>query len=179
MMKYEIEVVGETPLLMNRFVGSGDNLSPTKKKVITTKVVAIEDKLYTLEGKYYIPARYFEGALIEAGKSFKGKGKATLSKIMGSMVSISPEAIILTNQKWIEDVQVGVNPMTKGRMQIRRPRFDKWGAKFELTVSTDDIPRDIMQGVLIHAGLYVGVGDWRPAKKGKYGKFTLKTFNEL
>ena len=180
MKKYEIEVESVSALLMNRFVGSGDDLQPTKKKIVTTKKVAVEDKLYKLEnGQPYIPARYFEGSLIEAGKSFKGKGKTNLSKIMGAMVSVEPDGIKLTGVAWVEDIQVGVNPMTGGRMQIHRPRFDKWGAKFSLTISTDDIPTETLKEMLDHAGLYVGVGDWRPAKKGKYGKFLVTKFKEI
>lgn len=181
MKKYEVEVenVEGSSLLMNRFV-SGTDLSPTKRKVITTRVISIEDKMYkTDKGKIYVPARYFEGSLTEAGKNFKGKGRTNLSKIMGAMISIMPDALVLNNQKWIEDMQVGVNPMTKGRMEIHRPRFDKWGVSFTLIVSMDDLPTETMKEILDYAGLYVGVGDWRPAKKGKYGKFIVTKFKEV
>jgi hypothetical protein len=179
MKKYKVEIEGVSPLLMNRFV-SGTDLEPTKKRVVTTPKVDIKDKLYTLpDGKIYIPARYIERALIEAGKSFKGRGKSSLSAIIGAMLSVEPEALVLTNQEWVEDIQTGVNPMTKGRTNIHRPRFDKWGAKFEMVISTDDIPTERLKEILDYAGLYVGLGDWRPAKKGKYGKFIVKKFEEV
>lgn len=179
MKKFEVEIEGCSPLLFNRFTGGAD-LEPTKKKVITTKATAVEDKLYTLpDGKIYMPARYIEGALVEAGKDFKGKGKGNLSKIMGSSIEINPEAMVLSNQKWTDDIQVGVNPMTRGRMVIHRPRFDNWGTKFTLTLMEDGIPPERMKEIIDRAGLYVGVGDWRPAKKGKYGKFIVTSFKEV
>jgi hypothetical protein len=179
MKKYEVEIEGVSPLLMNRFV-SGTDLEPTKKKIIITKQVDVKDKLYLLsDGKAYIPAIYIERAMIEAGKSFKGKGKSSLSKILGAMLSVEPAALVLTNQKWVEDIQVGVNPMTKGRMNIHRPRFDNWGTKFKMIVSIDEIPTERLKEILDYAGLYVGLGDWRPAKKGKYGKFIVKKFEEV
>lgn len=94
MKKYKISIKGVSPLLMNRFIESGQ-LETTKKKVISTQKTAVEDKLYTLDGKVYLPARYFEASMIEAGKNFKGKGRGNLSKIMGSMVSVSPEGYAL------------------------------------------------------------------------------------
>lgn len=179
MKKIEIEIEGVSPLLMNRFI-SGADLEPTKKRIIVTQQVKVEDKLYRLpDGSIYIPARYLEASLIEAGKDFKGKGRSNLSKIMGAMISVEPEALVLSNQNWIEDIQTGVNPMTKGKMQIHRPRFDKWGCKFNLIIAIDDIHTEKMKEILDYAGLYVGIGDWRPAKKGKYGKFIVTKFKEL
>jgi len=180
MKKYKINIKGVSPLLFNRF-SAGIELGPVKKKIVTTKEVQIEDKLYLLPNKKpYIPARYFEAAIIEAGKSFKGRGKSNLSKTMGAMMSVKPEAIpIITKKGWVEDVQVGVNPMTKGRMAIHRPRFDEWEAEFEVEVAIDEIPIDMIKGIMDHAGIYVGIGDWRPDKKGKYGKFIVSGFEEI
>jgi len=179
MKKYAVGAKGITPLLMNRFIEAGQ-LDATKKKLITGKKTAVEDKLYTTEdGKPYLPARYFEACFIEAGKSFKGKGKSTLSKILGSMLSVAPDGIVLKAKKWVVDKQVGVNPMTGGRMIIERPRFDEWSCEFELIIDTDEIPEEILNQIITHAGSYVGVGDWRPAKKGKYGKFMLTSFKEV
>jgi len=178
MKNYNIEIKGVTPLLMNRFVSS-DMLETTKRKVVSTKSTKVEDKIYMTEkGEIYLPARYIEGSLIEAGKNFKGKGKSNLSKIVGALFAVIPEALVLKEAKWVEDMQVGVNPMTKGRMVIHRPRFDKWSTSFILQVSTDDIPTATIKEMLDFAGLYVGVGDWRPAKKGKYGKFIVSKFSE-
>jgi len=178
MQKYEVEVTGISPLLQNRF--NSEQLDTTKKKIITGKQVSVEDKAYTLNGKPYCPQTYFTGCLIEAGKNFKGKGKSNLSKIAGAMFDINPEAIPLTPEKWEIYRISGVNPMTKGRMVIERPMFPiGWKAKFTLSVLTDDLDMGKIKEIFDYAGLYVGIGDWRPAKKGKYGKFILTSFKEV
>ena len=36
-----------------------------------------------------------------------------------------------------------------------------------------------MKNILDYGGQYVGIGDWRPEKKGKYGKFIVTSFKEV
>lgn len=180
MKKFKARIEGVSPILFNRFT-TGADLEPTKKKVIITKSAKVEDKMYLLpNGKPYIPARYFEAALIDAGKDFKGKGKGNLSKILGAMLEVKPDTIPLISKKgWQDDMQVAVNPMTRGRMVVHRPRFDDWTAEFDIEISTDDIPKERISEIMEHAGRFVGIGDWRPAKKGKYGKFIISEFKEV
>lgn len=69
--------------------------------------------------------------------------------------------------------------MTKGRMVVERPRFDEWTCKFEIVSDIDDLPEERIKEIIDFAGMYVGVGDWRPAKKGKYGKFIVTEFKAI
>jgi len=176
MKKFEVEIQGSTPLLVNRFVC--EQLDQTKRKIVTGKQTSVEDKLYMVDGKPYIPCEYLERAMIDAGKDFKGKGRSTLSKIMGAMVSILPDALIISPSKWVIDVRSAVNPTTKGRMMVQRPKFVAWRLKFELVIETDDIPTERIKEILDFAGMYVGIGDYRPVKKGKFGKFMVTSFKE-
>lgn len=55
-----------------------------------------------------------------------------------------------------------------------RPRFDQWQATGTITVLDEAITKDILQSVLDMAGVYCGLGDWRPSspsKPGPFGKF--------
>jgi len=55
---------------------------------------------------------------------------------------------------------------------VTRPMFKDWKLSFEAVV-LDDIPEEVFRNILDEAGRYVGIGDWRPAKKGMYGKFIV------
>jgi len=57
-----------------------------------------------------------------------------------------------------------------------RPRFDSWSAQGELSVSDEQITEDILNDILEMAGIYKGLGDWRPSSKtpGTFGMFTAK-----
>jgi hypothetical protein len=55
-----------------------------------------------------------------------------------------------------------------------RPRFDEWTAVGTISILDDTIKRDTLQMILDHAGMYCGVGDWRPSSPkspGPFGKF--------
>lgn len=178
--KYEVRIEGVTPLLQNRFTGADEvESSPTKKRSATTKENNVEDTLYKLPtGEVYQPSESIKQALIEAGKAFK-KGKSNLSKTFASFLQITPEAIIHENQKWIIDRRPVVIPSTKGRVMRNRARFENWALTFEVTVlDEDEIDKKTLHDALDYAGHYLGVGDYRPQKKGMYGRFIVSSLKE-
>ena len=87
--------------------------------------------------------------------------------------------MVLTKQKYDIFRISGVNPNTKGRIMISRPRFLEWGLKFELICDDDNIPEKVIEAALILGGKSVGIGDWRPDKKGRFGKFEVRKFKEV
>jgi len=67
----------------------------------------------------------------------------------------------------------------KARIVRYRPRFDKWELDFTLRLHDDQLPTEVIKEILDYAGLYVGIGDFRPGKGGKFGKFMVTRFEEL
>ncbi len=178
MDKYEVKIRGVTPLLFNRFAEASIS-SKTKKRAGAVKDQDIEEKFYKDgRGRIYTPSTYLRGMLVEAGKNFKiqGKGKSTYSKIIGSSVNIHPDAIVHEKQKWDTFTISAVNPMTHGRMMVHRPKMDEWELVFEVMFNSEDIPVEVMKNILDYGGQYVGIGDWRPQKKGQFGKFIVTEF---
>ena len=173
-IEYSVAIKGVSPLLMNRFLPA--ELLETKVKHGNTKDVNVEDKLYVTEdGKPYVPSTYIRNSLIEAGKSIqiKGRGKSTYSKLLGSSLIVQPDAILINSTSgWEPFTTTVVNPTTKGRVMVTRPMFKDWTLSFEAVV-LDDISEEVFRNILDEAGRYVGIGDWRPAKKGMYGKFIV------
>lgn len=56
-----------------------------------------------------------------------------------------------------------------------RPKFTDWSVTFDLTLFPCELnPGNIKQAV-IDAGIYYGIGDFRP----RFGLFTVKTFDEV
>jgi hypothetical protein len=58
-----------------------------------------------------------------------------------------------------------------------RPRFDKWSVEGTVTVLDDTITKDVLENIVVFAGMYSGLGDWRPSSPkspGSFGKFTAK-----
>lgn len=180
MKKYNITLKGTTPLLFNRFIDASIQ-SKTKKRSGSTKEINIEDKLYRDgNGKICVPSTWIYGCLVESAKSFKivGKSKATYSKLVGSTVQVFPDMFEVKPQEYEPYTISAVNPMTKGRMMVTRPKLDKWEIAFAIVFNEDDIPVEVMKNIIDNAGNYVGIGDWRPAKKGQFGKFIVEKFEE-
>jgi len=173
-IKYSVEVKGVSPLLMNRFIP--EQIVETRIRRGNAKDVKVEDKLYlTEDGKPYVPSAYIRNSLVEAGKSvkIKGKGKSTYSKLLGSTLIVQPDAILINSTSgWEPFTTTAVNPATKGRVTVTRPMFRDWRLEFEVVV-TDDVLEEDFAKIFDEAGRYVGIGDWRPAKKGIYGKFIV------
>lgn len=55
-----------------------------------------------------------------------------------------------------------------------RPMFETWSAAGVINVWDDQITKAALQDIVTQAGLYKGLGDWRPGGKtpGPYGMFT-------
>jgi len=181
MKQYKVEINGTTPLLQNKPEEYGFDEQWVEKLASTDWEKDAIKKLYIdSEGVIYQPSNHIERALIEAGKKIKlkGRGKATYSKLFGSMVSI----VEFELPHKIKDYEIFkalvVIPSTKGRVMRYRPMFKNW--KLDFTVEfEDEIPQDVIKEALEIAGKYVGIGDWRPEKKGKFGKFQVTSFQEV
>jgi len=180
MQKVEITIEGTTPLLFNK---PPEYEHDSKVKVNNPNIdenEEVKNKLYSVNGKIYTPATHIRGALINAGKDLrvKGKGKATYSKMFASMAMITPEALVHKKTKLDVLTVRTVNPNTKGQHMTKRPRLEIWALDFICEVE-DEIPLEVLKEAFERAGRYVGIGDWRPATKGVHGKFMVTKFKNL
>jgi len=175
----KVIIEGTTPILFNRFRDTAIE-GKSKRRTGALSESDIEDKLYKEGKKVYLPSVYIKNSLVEAGKQFKiiGKGKSTYSKIVASTVDVSPFMIEMNNSEMEVFRISAVNPMTKGRMMTERPKFSKWKASFELILNDPAVPISVINEILEQAGKYVGIGDWRPEKKGMFGKFMITSFKK-
>lgn len=181
MKKYKVEIKGITPLLQNKPEEYGFDVQWIEKQASEDWEKEALKKIYRdNEGKIYQPSEHIIRTLIEAGKKIKmkGAGKATYSKIFGSMVSVEPYVLIHDNQDFEIFKKLVVIPSTKGRVMRYRPMLKDWSLTFDILFE-DEIPSDVIKEALEIAGRYSGIGDWRPEKKGVFGKFQVVSFKEV
>jgi len=183
MLTYTATITGISPLLMNR--PSEELIAETSKARKTgteTPDTKAEAKLYQNNGVLYQPATHLQGCLVEAGKNLKvmGKGtaRATYSKIAGYAIEVDPFEIVHKKTDWEKFSVLAVNPTTKGRNMLHRPMFRQWELDFEVTFDETEISQEIVKELLDIGGRIVGIGDWRPAKKGRFGKFQVTKWEE-
>lgn len=179
MHEVQVKIKGLTPLLQNNPSGEDFDAQWAEKMATNDEQRQVLKKLYVKpDGTICQPATHIERTLCEAAKKIKmkGSGKATYSKIFGSMVSVSPVLIPHKSQEYSINKTTVVIPSTKGRVLCCRPMLENWFLEFTISFE-DEIPEAVIEQALTIAGKYSGLGDWRPQKGGKYGKFEVVSFN--
>lgn len=177
-----VTIRGISPLLMNK-PNMLEIEDKAKVKQSGTNILErqFEEKQYlTDEGKLFTPETHIKGSVIEAAKNVKvkGKGKSTYSKIVGYALQIEPAQILHKKTRLEKFVVLAVNPMTKGRNAVCRPMLREWELDFRAVYDSDEIPFEVVKECFDYAGKRVGIGDWRPQKKGTYGRFLVTKFEE-
>lgn len=173
-MKINVTIRGITPLLQNRFPESEQVEDKTRKRAGTIDE-DVEKKLYRLpDGTIYQPAEHILAAMVKASTNFLivGKKKKSYKDLVKSAIIIEPECIPHKIQKWVIDKRSVVNPATRGRQIRSRPRFDEWELDFKIITYEKQLPFEVIKQILDYAGMYVGIGDFRP----RFGRFVVTKF---
>jgi len=183
-MLLTIRIEGTTPLICNRFTdaaaeaSSGGVRGSSAAADRGTPLEIAESKIYRgLDGKPMIPQPNLMRCLVEGGRFHKvGKTQLTTSKSshMYACVDISGAEIpLIHRQPWKVDTRAVRIPSTGGRILAHRPMFDDWALEFVLDLDTSIVGAKVFRMVVDDAGKRIGLGDFRPATKGPYGKFVV------
>ena len=183
MSKFKVEIVGIAPLLQARHLTpeeeqkmlARESSKKAKVKDLTDKE-QFEMHAYRNSKKQFVqPSEMIEAAMVKAATNFKLEGKKTYKDVIRGGILIEPELIVHKNQKVETDARWGRNKNTGGAVWVVRPRFDKWSLEFTITLLQDErVAPEMLKEILTYAGMYVGVGAWRP----KFGRFEVTKFVE-
>lgn len=187
-MRIFCTIRGTSPLLMNRFTEEAEmSVSSTTKKATKankgTPREQAEKKAYIDEkGVLFVPGMNIYASIIEGGKFIKiGKAKATNSKssLIPAAMILEEERCTLGTKNWEVDSRSVVIPATGGRIMAYRPRLDEWECSFTIDLFDPDIlaPSDVRQ-IIDDAGKKIGLGDFRPSRKGPFGRFVVTAWKE-
>ena len=72
-----------------------------------------------------------------------------------------------------------VIPATGGSVIRHRARVDEWSVQFHLEIDLSQVTSDFARMIIDDAGTKIGIGDFRPSRKGRYGKFVVTHWEEL
>lgn len=193
-MKIEVEIQGLTPLLMNRFTEaneiavSGGTAVTFRGDKGTPREQATPKRYADKDGVLYIPGPNIFAAIIAAGTFHKaGKSKLTTMK-----TSLIPAGVMVDDMicslldadgepvtEWEVDSRSVVIPSTGGRIMCHRPRVDQWWTRFTLDIDTTMFTPSLVRAVIDDAGKKIGLGDYRPARKGPFGRFVVSKWHEV
>ena len=124
----------------------------------------------------YIPCPNIFASIIQAGTYHKnGKSKVTTlkSSLIPAGMALSEIVCPLGTKDFEVDSRSVVIPATGGRIMAHRPRLDEWSLSFTLEVDEDMFSAEFVRLVVDDAGRKIGLGDFRPDRKGPFGKFVV------
>lgn len=133
------------------------------------------------KGQPFIPPMAFKWGLTLAsrmlGLQVPGRGKTTYTKFFESGVMVVDEVIIGADASAMEAENVFVNAdgiRGSGKRVFRTfPKFSKWSGTVVFHVLAPEIDAKTFDKVLTQAGLFIGVGRFRPERGGYFGRFSI------
>lgn len=184
-----VPLVGTAPLIVHRFSEKAkrqmlDAMQGRKSpKEAKNPESEYEAAFYrTDEGGYGFPVIAFKAATVGAAR-FYGKSvsmtalrqfvffDAPFSKDAGQKL-----APITGEPHMREDVtRVGM-----GGTDLRyRPEFTEWSTEVEITYVKSMLTRESVLSLIEAGGMGVGIGEWRPEKRGDFGTFMIDETREI
>jgi hypothetical protein len=187
-MNIKIRIEGTTPLLMHRFTdeaamkATSGNGAAQVGGTKSPQESAAESLYVTETGEVIIPQPNLFRCIMDAGTFFKaGKSKVTTQKsslIPACLAMGDPHYPLLFEQPWKVDTRPVRIPSTGGRILRHRPCFEDWAVEFEVGLDTVILAPKLLREIVDAAGSRIGLGDFRPATKGPFGRFVVTSWVE-
>lgn len=177
------KITGLSALLMHN---PASMIRPGDKKGLSTKQIPSPEKEAELgcyrngKGQFYLQAIAFRGSIINPGGGASGRkiGKSTANSRCAAGISINEkfDKCVLLNprtgkpiKKYTIDTRRAV--IQRNGIMRSRPRFEEWGCDLTFDIDTDFVTKEQVVELLNISGRVAGVGDYRPQKKGWFGKY--------
>jgi len=186
MKTVQVEIRGITPLLIHRFNEEAESAKKIRRIEMTQRdprQEATKNAYIAKDNTFYFNAFSIPSAMGSAGSNHKATGtRKTLRFVVPSAVRMLSDVVTILNgsgpaKNFEVDSRPVTIPATKGRIMRHRPRFDQWGARFEMSINDDLLSVEMAHQLLNEAGLSIGIGDFRPEKRGPFGTFRVTEFN--
>ncbi len=173
MKNVEVRLKGLSALLMHRYPLEPIEAIEKKPPEEQAEIAAYR----TPEGELYVPGVAVQRAIIDAAVFSKGKGRSTLQKVAAACILISPERLGLGTRTYEVDARPVVMPTTKGRVVRYRPRLDDWEITFDLEWDENLLTEAQVRKLVDDMGSRVGLLDFRPARKGPFGRCIVQSWD--
>ena len=189
MKKIQVEITGDTPLLMcspKKMIK--DNMEGDKAKIKTSKKGTLYDPKIEAEGfayrksnkELYIPQEAIYGAIIN-GASWYKINKRSAAQVLAGAIRIDPIEVGLGTKNYkIDSRPVNVGGRKSSKIIRHRPRIEKWKVSFTIIYNDGMIgDASIIKEVLQEAGERVGILSFSPRNRGSFGCFKVTKWKEV
>lgn len=168
MKKIKVAIRGDS-LLMNSFPMEKVDGFEKMSKEDQAEVAAYRDP----DGILFVPGLNLQRSFVAASTYSKGKGRASLQKVACAAIAVSPERLSLNRKDYAIDSRPVVIKSTGGRIIRNRPRINDWSINFFIEFDEKLLTEKQVRKIVDDAGALVGLLDFRPERKGPFGKFMV------
>lgn len=178
-----VRIVGITPLSQSRQHDEpkleGERPDDYDKRTWRSKLnISERDGKQTV----VIPAHGLHQAIASAAKYSKrqipGQGKATWTAKFTAGITLLEDPALNIDPATVDAVTISANAdgiRGSGKRVPRKfPVMPKWSATFDVIVLDPIITQEIFREMLEMAGMFIGVGRFRPEKGGTNGRFKIE-----
>lgn len=183
-----IPIVGTTPLIVHKFSEKARrqmlDAQQGKKapKVARDPEADYQSAFYRTKDGYGFPAVAFKACTVGAARFFGKDVRMTDLRqclfFKGALSASDPQPLVelAGDPRMREDVvRLGIS----GTDLRYRPEFWPWSAILDVTYVKSMLTLDSVLSLIDAGGMGVGVGEWRPEKKGDYGTFQIDEAREV
>lgn len=183
-----IPIVGTTPLIVHKFSEKARrqmlDAQQGKKapKVARDPEADYQSAFYRTESGYGFPAVAFKACTVGAARFFGKDVRMTDLRqclfFKGALSAADPQPLVeLAGEPHMREdvVRLGIS----GTDLRYRPEFWPWSATLDVTYVKSMLTLDSVLSLIDAGGMGVGVGEWRPEKKGDYGTFQIDEAREV
>ena len=195
-MLYEANIVGVSPIIM-RNGASVYSVTPAsrEKEEITAKrgrnrtesdkarLAELECQLslwLTVDGRPTIPATAIQANLDEAARKLRqGQQVREGLVVTETHFDYDLDRYGTTIEELGQKTQFTTGVVVKGvRTPRTRAKFElPWSCSFTVDADDEQVDKEQLTNWLHIGGQRLGIGDWRPAKRGPYGRFRLESLD--
>lgn len=128
--------------------------------------------------RYGFPITAFKAATTGAarfyGKSISMTALRQFMFMRGILTDADPQQLveIVGEPRMREDVVRLAGPSRSADLRYR-PEFRNWSTVLEVTFVTSSISRQSVLSLIDAGGLGIGVGEWRPERRGEFGTYAV------
>jgi hypothetical protein len=188
MKKYEIKIVGTTPLIWNRMK---KEIEDEKKKLKKNELAEYEEKHWINKaemnnGNAIVPTTWLKSMLINACKQtgmiphYATKKNERYTRYIQSVLIPPAPPIVICKKKQLKQLG-GYYPGQPGKINSGKiwkifPKVDEWTATFYVFDPFERMMKEELMKLLEYGGMFIGIGDQRPMN---YGRFEVEYIKEI
>lgn len=190
-----VPIIGTSPLIVHNFSEKSKRQmleaqqGKKKLKEVRDPQAEYEAAFYRIHdednpNRYGFPVTAFKAATVGAAR-FYGKSVTQTSLrqflfMRGILTKADPQQLVeIHGEPQMREDIVRLGGMSRSADLRYRPEFREWSATLIVTYVTSSLARTSVLSLIEAGGLGIGVGEWRPEKRGEFGTYEIDQSREI